>query len=182
MKKSLLAVAAMGAFASAAQAQSSVTVYGIMDVGFTGSATNTPTSATATTSTTSSGFNGAGQQQTSRLGFRGTEDLGGGTSAFFTIEANLIPESEYGSMIRNRQQFVGLKKNGLGSASIGLQYTPIFNLAAATNPGQYNGTVGDLVYVANNAFANTTAATLTTALTAANAAAGRTQLFLVVSG
>ncbi|MEY4495615.1 MAG: hypothetical protein RL744_1312, partial [Pseudomonadota bacterium] len=34
MKKSLLAVAAIGAFASAAQAQSSVTVYGIMDVGF----------------------------------------------------------------------------------------------------------------------------------------------------
>jgi len=36
MKKSLLAVAAIGAFASAAQAQSSVTVYGIMDVGFQG--------------------------------------------------------------------------------------------------------------------------------------------------
>ena len=37
MKKSLLAVAALGAFASAAQAQSSVTVYGILDVGYIGS-------------------------------------------------------------------------------------------------------------------------------------------------
>ncbi|MCX7238371.1 porin, partial [Polynucleobacter sp.] len=37
MKKSLLAVAAIGAFASAAQAQSSVTVYGILDVGYIGS-------------------------------------------------------------------------------------------------------------------------------------------------
>ena len=37
MKKSLLAVAAMGAFASAAQAQSSVTVYGILDMGYIGS-------------------------------------------------------------------------------------------------------------------------------------------------
>ena len=41
MKKSLLAVAAIGAFASAAQAQSSVTVYGIIDVGVMG-ATNSP--------------------------------------------------------------------------------------------------------------------------------------------
>jgi predicted porin len=171
MKKSLFAVAAVTAFAGAAQAQSSVTVYGIMDVGFTGTVANTPTSVTASTQTTSAGFVGAGQEQTSRLGFKGTEDLGGGMSAFFTIEANLIPESEYGSLVRNRQQFVGVKKNGLGAASVGLQYTPIFNLAAATNPGQYNGTIGDLVYVANNAFANTTAATLTTALTAQNAAA-----------
>ena len=37
MKKSLLAVAAMTAFAGAAQAQSSVTVYGILDVGLVGS-------------------------------------------------------------------------------------------------------------------------------------------------
>jgi len=171
MKKSLLAVAAIGAFASAAQAQSSVTVYGILDVGFNGTVANTPTSATATTQTSNAGFIGAGQEQTSRLGFKGTEDLGGGMSAFFTIEANLIPESEYGSLVRNRQQFVGVKKNGLGAASVGLQYTPIFNLAAGTNPGQYNGTIGDLVYVANNAFQNTTVATLTTALTAQNALA-----------
>ena len=171
MKKSLLAVAAIGAFASAAQAQSSVTVYGILDVGFNGTVANTPTSATATNSATSAGFMGAGQEQTSRLGFKGTEDLGGGMSAFFTIEANLIPESEYGSLVRNRQQFVGVKKNGLGAASVGLQYTPVFNLAAGTNPGQYNGTIGDLVYVANNAFANTAVSALTTALTAQNALA-----------
>ncbi len=37
MKKSLFAIAAVGAFAGAAQAQSSVTVYGILDVGFSGS-------------------------------------------------------------------------------------------------------------------------------------------------
>jgi predicted porin len=71
--------------------------------------------------------------------------------------------------VRNRQQFVGIAKKGLGAASVGLQYTPIFNMGAATNPGQYNGTIGDLVYVANNAFANTAVTTLTTALTAQNA-------------
>jgi len=45
MKKSLFAVAAVTAFAGAAQAQSSVTVYGILDAGFTGKTTSTPTSA-----------------------------------------------------------------------------------------------------------------------------------------
>ena len=42
MKKSLLAVAAMTAFAGAAQAQSSVTVYGILDVGYVGSNSSVP--------------------------------------------------------------------------------------------------------------------------------------------
>ena len=91
MKKSLLAVAAMGAFATAAQAQSSVTVYGILDVGYIGSnqvlAANTAnaTSGQAITKTTAGGI-GSGAESTSRLGFRGTEDLGGGSSAFFTLE------------------------------------------------------------------------------------------------
>ena len=57
MKKSLLAVAAMGAFASAAQAQSSVTVYGILDVGFAGT---TARAGSAKTNTT--GFSGTGSE------------------------------------------------------------------------------------------------------------------------
>jgi predicted porin len=80
MKKSLFAIAAVTAFAGAAQAQSSVTVYGILDVGFRGQ--NTTVNNVKTSSTQ---FSGTGSQTTSRLGFRGTEDLGGGTSAFFTV-------------------------------------------------------------------------------------------------
>jgi len=169
MKKSLFAVAAATAFAGAAQAQSSVTVYGIFDVGFTGSSVVNPTSNTVKPVTVSSGFSGAGQQQTSRIGFRGMEDLGGGMSAFFTIEANLLPESAQGSLTINRQTFAGLAQKGIGSVSIGQQYTPIFNLAATTNPGQYNGTIGDLIYVSNNAFDNATAVTPPSSSTVANA-------------
>jgi len=168
MKKSLFAVAAATAFAGAAQAQSSVTVYGILDVGFTGSSVVNPTSNTVKPVTVSSGFNGAGQQQTSRIGFRGMEDLGGGMSAFFTIETNLLPDSTQGSLTINRQTFAGLAKKGIGSASIGQQYTPIFNLAATTNPGQYNGTIGDLIYVSNNAFDNSTSVTPPSSSTLAN--------------
>ena len=148
MKKSLLAVAAMTAFAGAAQAQSSVTVYGILDVGFNGRSSSTPTTAAGApagaTKVTSTNF-GADQEQSSRLGFRGTEDLGGGMSAVFTIETGLTPTGSQMSSLNNRQSFVGLKKNGLGVAAIGTQYTPIHVAFAATDPGANNNTVGNVV-------------------------------------
>ena len=171
MKKSLLAVAAIGAFASAAQAQSSVTVYGILDVGYIGSnAREGSVSSAATGSQVNkiqkSAF-GQSAEQTSRLGFKGTEDLGGGASAFFTVELGLTPAnselsggtaedrvqrttSGSGSAVDNRQSFVGLKKNGVGQFAFGRQYTPVFNTGAATSPGQYNNVVGDLVYVGSS--------------------------------
>ena len=194
MKKSLLAIAAIGAFASAAQAQSSVTVYGILDVGYIGSNTRvsnggtTGTNAGLVTKSTSSAF-GQSAESTSRLGFKGTEDLGGGTSAFFTAEFQLYPQdqtlsgnssskeavsstAQSGGLL-NRQTFVGLKKAGLGQTAIGMQYTPVFNAGAATSPGQFNNMLGDVVYAGattagNNGggavsagFTNRTANTLT---------------------
>ena len=160
MKKSLFAIAAVTAFAGAAQAQSSVTVYGILDVGFAGTSSRgaqaavdagkpaTATSALANTST--AGINSS-QQTTSRLGFRGNEDLGGGTSAFFTVEFNLAPTgpdllTSGGQAVLNRQTFVGIGQKGIGNTSIGTQYTPIFNLLAATDPGQTNNGVGSVIY------------------------------------
>ncbi|MBU3547647.1 porin [Polynucleobacter sp. P1-05-14] len=156
MKKSLLAVAAIGAFASAAQAQSSVTVYGILDVGYIGGNTSVQNSAgtagynQGTAKSTVSQF-GQGAEQTNRLGFKGVEDLGGGTSAFFTAEFYLYPQDQTLSGntaggLNNRQTFVGLKKNGIGQTAIGLQYTPIFNAAAATDVGQLNNMTGNVIY------------------------------------
>jgi len=169
MKKSLLALAAMGAFAGAAQAQSSVTVYGILDVGYVGS--NSKLAANDQRQT--SGF-GNSAEQSSRLGFRGVEDLGGGMRAFFTIETGLNPQNSTLSSFNNRQSFVGLGQKGIGAGSFGLQYTPAFNLSAATDPGQHNGTIGNVIYRSNNnstnvntgnintdgSFTNTTANTL----------------------
>jgi predicted porin len=154
MKKSLLAVAALGAFASAAQAQSSVTVYGILDVGYVGSTSRasnntgtTPTSNGAVTTTTN-GFLG-GAESTSRLGFKGVEDLGGGLSAFFTIETALTPDA--GNVIStsntaNRQTFAGLKKKGVGSFAFGTQYTVVHDAVSATDPGNTNNMMGNVIY------------------------------------
>jgi predicted porin len=159
MKKSLLAVAAMGAFASAAQAQSSVTVYGVLDVGYTGStfraanngaagSTNSVGQSGVTTSNNSAFSDGA--ESTSRLGFKGTEDLGGGLSAFFTIETALTPNAQQSVSVStataNRQTFLGLKKNGIGQFAFGTQYTTIHNAVALTDPGMQNNMMGNVIY------------------------------------
>ncbi len=156
MKKSLLALSAIGAFAGAAQAQSSVTVYGILDVGFQGVTTRGPFSSSALNQTKSNAtrFTGEGSESTSRLGFRGTEDLGGGTSAFFTVEFQLNPTDQTlsgnnGNGLFNRQSFVGLAQKGIGNAAIGTQYTPVHLAVARTDPGQANNMLGNVIYAVN---------------------------------
>jgi predicted porin len=78
MKKSLIALAVLGAFSGAAFAQSNVTLYGILDVNV--QSINPDGSTSSTT-----GING-GYQSGNRFGLRGSEALGGGLSAIFTIE------------------------------------------------------------------------------------------------
>jgi predicted porin len=185
MKKSLFAAAALTAMAGAAQAQSSVTVYGLLDMGYIGSnarevnasplvagqaTTSQPGGPGAVNKTQKSAF-GNGAEQTSRLGFKGNEDLGGGMSAFFTVELGLTPQNgnlsggdpkdsiqnttqASGSAIDNRQSFVGLKKNGLGQFAFGRQYTGIFNAAAATDPGQLNNVAGNVIYNSGSVYAS----------------------------
>jgi predicted porin len=163
MKKSLFAIAAVSAFASAAQAQSSVTVYGIMDVGFAGTTSRASSTiggnAQPQLKTNTTGFSGAGSETTSRLGFRGTEDLGGGTSAFFTAEFALNPtqmnlSGDANGGLFNRQAFVGVAQKGVGRAAIGTQYTPIHNLLGATDPGQQNNMIGSVIYTTSTAQGN----------------------------
>jgi predicted porin len=168
MKKSLFALAATTAIAGAAQAQSSVTVYGILDVGYIGSNAREVSTSQVVTKTNKNAFSN-GAEQTSRLGFKGTEDLGNGTSAFFTVELGLTPNNSElsggtakdaiqnttqasGSAVDNRQSFVGLKKNGIGQAAFGRQYTPVFNAGAATDPGQYNNVAGNVIYNAGSVY------------------------------
>jgi predicted porin len=162
MKKSLFAVAALTAIAGTAQAQSSVTVYGLLDMGYVGGNMRAVDAKGQIVKTQVSQF-GQSQEQTSRLGFKGTEDLGGGASAFFTVEMGLTPQNPAvggaiakdgfqgtdqngGSSIDNRQSFVGLKKNGLGQFAFGRQYTPIFNAGAATDASQYANVLGNVIY------------------------------------
>jgi predicted porin len=77
MKKSLLALAVLGAFAGGALAQSSVTIYGVIDVNVG--------------KDTGSDVKRLAQGASSRLGFRGVEDLGGGLAAFFQLDNRYTP-------------------------------------------------------------------------------------------
>ena len=161
MKKSLLAIAAMTAFAGAAQAQSSVTVYGILDVGFVGSAYNgnaattvnatsygTAAAGSSLTKSQSAGF-GQSAESTSRLGLKGSEDLGGGKSAIFTIETTVSPGQQAQAFAFNRQTFVGIKQNGVATATIGNQYSPIFDVQSITDAAGNNNLVGNAIYSTN---------------------------------
>lgn len=185
MKKSLFAIAAVTAFAGAAQAQSSVTVYGILDVGYVGSNTRTSagngtTGAGVVNKTTSSAL-GQSAEQTSRLGFKGSEALGNGLSAFFTAEFELFPEDQslsgnsgnkdaisttaQSGGLKNRQTFVGLKKAGIGQFAVGTQYTPVFTSGAATSPGQYNNMLGDVIYAGSTTAGNNGGGAVSTGFT-----------------
>jgi predicted porin len=120
MKKSLLALAALSAFATAAQAQSSVTVYGILDVNFTSQKNAGAGAASAM---------GDNALATSRLGFRGTEDLGGGLKAEFQLESKLAPSNgmvgadsanaTQSNVMFNRESWVGLSSTNFGSIRLG---------------------------------------------------------------
>jgi predicted porin len=88
------------------------------------------------------------------LGFRGTEDLGGGTASFFTFETGLSPNatsnsSSLLSAFNIRQAFVGLSQKGLGRMSMGTMQTTIHDVVGSTTAGANNNLVGDLLYTVN---------------------------------
>ena len=135
MKKSLVALAVFGAFSGAALAQSNVTLYGIVDVNYqynnpkesTGcrtapvnfnNLTGQPVSAGTATCDTTSGIN-SGHQSGSRWGVRGSEALGGGLNAIFTLEGGYNIDTgttgqtgtNAGARLFGRQAWAGLQGN-----------------------------------------------------------------------
>jgi predicted porin len=155
MKKSLLAVAVAAALPTFAQAQSSVTLFGLLDasIEYSDDQANASIGTTGTVTKGSSGLrlkNGVGYG--SRFGIRGTESLGGGLNAIFTLEHRLdidTGETGGGSAIFgaagnqkfwNGQAWVGLS-GGWGQLTAGRQYTPIFWMlipADFSSYGYYN--------------------------------------------
>lgn len=120
MKKTLIALAVLAA-SGAAFAQSSVTLYGVADIALTKAK---GTSAQLT----------SGGVSTSRLGFKGTEDLGGGLKANFLFEEgiDLTTGALKGSGFA-RQAYVGLA-GGFGEVKLGNVYTAYDDISGATNP------------------------------------------------
>ncbi|MDE2175111.1 MAG: porin [Betaproteobacteria bacterium] len=145
MKKTLLSLALFGAFSGAAMAADNVQLYGIVDLGVQHlSYDNTTVNRL-----------GSGIQSGSRIGLKGTEDLGGGLAAMFQLEtgfcANGNNTSAYtgagqgaqnqaggsyctsGSTFMGRTSMVGLT-GGFGTVALGRMYSPFFNAAATYDP------------------------------------------------
>lgn len=121
MKKNTLAGLLLVAFAASAQAQSGVTIYGLADMGMVRESGGKAGSVTKVSS---------GIGATSRLGFRGTEDLGSGLAAIYVLEAGVkmdTGEIDTAGTIFNRQSYVGLKSKEMGTLTLGRQYTPMYN-------------------------------------------------------
>lgn len=116
MQKKLIALAVAGMMAApVAMAQSNVTVYGLVDMGYL--------------------YEKAGDRKVhkfdpgltagSRIGFRGAEDLGNGLKAVFTLEYGSLDLDRNSGLTGSRQSFVGLE-GGFGFVGLGRQYSPGF--------------------------------------------------------
>ncbi len=117
MQKKIIALAVAGLVSGAAFAQSNVTIYGVADVGI----------AKVDGKSLAASANGTANNGSSRLGFKGSEDLGGGLKANFTMEEQInLANGAVGSATDAnpfyRQAWVGLS-GGFGEVQIGQNYS-----------------------------------------------------------
>ena len=163
MKKSLVALAAL-AVAGIASAQSSVTLFGVVDATingisnktdqplFLGNVNGLPVFGTTSVTTSQTRLTNSGYNS-SRLGFRGTEDLGGGLAASFWLEAGMNNDDGTGAATGgglnfNRRSTVSLSGN-FGEVRLGRDYTPTFWNDTVFDPFGTNGVGTNLISTAN---------------------------------
>ncbi|TSD56351.1 porin [Variovorax sp. KBS0712] len=150
-KKTLIAAAATTLAAGSALAQSSLTLFGVMDAGVshyrtTSSSYNPLRPAELRQSQTVLSPSG---NASSRIGFRGTEDLGGGLAASFWLEAPL--SNDTGSGITNFGRRSTLSLSGpFGEVRLGRDYTASFWNDAVFDPFSVNGVGTNLIAVVNS--------------------------------
>jgi len=133
MKKTLVFAAVAATFASVAHAQSSVTLYGIVDAGFTYTTNIRGNNAFSMTS---------GNLQQSRWGLSGIEDLGGGAKAVFNLESGFdTMNGSTSSTMFNRQSYVGLTHRDYGTLTLGRQFDSVVDyVGPLTAVGTWGGT------------------------------------------
>jgi len=137
MKKNTLLAASMLSCVTAATAQSSVTLFGVVDVGVsyysvksdfynnTNRLVLPPTIAPAGRTRSQTALSNSNSSN-SRLGFRGTEDLGGGLAASFWLESGTTPDNGAAALATfNRRSTVSLS-GGFGEIRLGRDFTPTF--------------------------------------------------------
>ena len=164
--KKVIATSALGLVALGAHAQSSVTLYGIVDTGIGYQSSQTSLGSTSGGRSVIKMLNGiwAG----SRFGLKGSEDLGGGTKAIFQLEEGF--NSATGAqavtgLAFNRQAYVGVANPTYGTFTAGRQYTSYYTLLSPYSPttwltGAYGAHPGDIdsldtVYRVNNSLVYT---------------------------
>lgn len=155
MKKialSTLSLALLGA-AGAVQAQSSVTLYGLLDnaIGFVNHADDKNNLVGLV----------SGNLAGNRWGLKGSEDLGGGLSAIFQLENGFSPNNGtlgQGNREFGRQAYVGLQSTQFGTVTLGRQYDPLVDLVQGITADNYWGsifaTVGDVDNYDNSSRSN----------------------------
>ena len=140
MQKNLIALALAGLAALPALAQSNVTIYGLVDMGYKWSGDNIEDRVSSRSALDS------GMSAGSRLGFKGTEDLGNGFKAGFVLEQGINLDTGtagQGGRLFGRQSYVSLS-GGFGTVALGRQYPAGYLLTATVDPfgsgtaGQYN--------------------------------------------
>lgn len=135
--KYALAIAALASSAAcmqAAQAQTNVTVYGRLNVDIESIRLSNPTAG-------ASGDVSRMSSNSSRLGFRGTEDLGGDLKAIFQIESSVNPDAGTGTLA-GRDSFVGLAGNW-GKVRLGIMDDPFKGMGEFTDRFKGTGLADD---------------------------------------
>jgi len=170
VKKQFLAIAIASLFASAAHAQTSVTLYGIADGDFRVDHTSIGLLKSV----------GSGGESGTRWGIRGSEDLGGGLKAVFTFEQGFdlsdnsvtqgniggttptSPTNSTGSRLFSRTAQVGLSSAQFGDVLLGRAYTPFYVAWTSVDPmagglvgGAQNFAVGNVTRFDNAIYYNT---------------------------
>ncbi len=129
MKKSLIALAVLAA-SGASMAQSSVTLYGILDTYYANVTTETAGVSLSTNKLDSGAVNG------SRWGMKGSEDLGGGLKANFDLQAGIGLDTGAGTSATatafSRQSWVGFS-GGFGALRVGRTTTPFDDVSGSSN-------------------------------------------------
>ncbi|WPH13155.1 porin [Variovorax paradoxus] len=144
MKKSLTALAALAA-AGLASAQSSVTLFGVIDAGVTYQSATSRDAATGLSSKQSKWSLANSGYNSSRIGFRGTEDLGGGLAASFWLEAPITnDDGATGVSTFNRRSTVSLS-GGFGEVRLGRDYTATFWNDTVFDPFGTNGSGSSVI-------------------------------------
>ncbi|MGB4467347.1 MAG: porin [Azovibrio sp.] len=148
MQKKLIALAIAGLASSAAFAQSSVQIYGAIDMGYSHRGDSFLSGVDSQNAIDS------GISDGNRLGFKGSEDLGNGLKALFTLETGFLTDTGLydgfaGGGVFTRQAVVGLSSDSMGTVLAGRMFSPQYAFLTALDPfgegtvGTYLNTVGN---------------------------------------